>query len=357
MNYVKLILLFFIFIPALTNAQDKTVRNPLTLSIVEEPVNLKKNRIRGYLGYQFETFNNYFSASGDKSKIIDYNMTSSMNQLQYFIEYGLTDCLQIGIYNAYQNGYEGYPTEWRRYYDHILNKTSIKEINGFEDILFNIGYDFVTKNKKLEFAFYPGIYLPMSNKPNQPEHIIINCLPDSILGYKIPLTNIDEITNEKVGTGSFRFELATKARFRFNKNLAVQTQVAYNFPFTKAKSLQWETIYDGLYYTYISNEVTYTPAKQFYYNIEFLIVPDKKEIMGLKFGIESMTMFKAWREVNNNVINIPNSRITSTYVNLELIVTENIRFTQQLSYDIAGRNIKSAFGSKTSFTFNFMKNE
>lgn len=343
---------FLFFVPLILVAQTFKEQNPLTLSIVEEPLTLQKKRIKGFFGYQFEAYRNYYSSNGSRLNLIDQNLVSSMNQIQCFFEYGLNNRFQIGIYDKYNGGYEGYPTETKIYRSHIINKTSVKKINGFEDVLFNVGFNFTPKNEKVEVALFPGIYIPMPNKPDEPEHSITE-----LLGYDIPGINVDETLNENSGTGSFRFELGSKNKFRLNKKLAFQTQLAYCFPLSKANSVNWETIYDGSTYKHISKDIHYSPAKQFYYNIELLLVPDKKEVMGLTFGIKSMTFWNARIEDDNLVSDNQASRLTNVYTSLELIVTDNLRFTQQFGYDITGRNSKGAFGTKTSLTFNFMNHE
>lgn len=334
------------------SAQKNSNKNILTLSLVEEPITLQKNRIQGYLGYQYEMFRQYYDNNGQRLNIIDHGLVSSMNQINYYLNFGLTDNLQIGLQHKYANGYEGFETYIKAFYEETINFTSVKEITGFSDILFNVGYRISTKNKGLEIGFFPGIYLPLSHNPKEPNYRVLKTENSNKTW-----TNLDFTTFEKVSTGTFRFELASKAKLRFNKRIAVQVFGKYNFPMASTNSTLWESIFNGQLYSHQKINSTYSPAHELLGNMECQLVPDKKEIMGLILGVSWGTNFNEWSKINDVKTTTPRSSLCRINTGLELIVSENIRFHQHFWYDISGRNTNGALGMQTSLTFNFIRNE
>ncbi len=332
-------------------AQEVENENILTLSLVKEPVNLQRGRIKGDIAYMNNLYGQYYNATGLQSKIIDHGLVSSMNQLCYSVEYGLTNKVQFGIYHSYNSGYEGYETINKLYIDESFKYTYIKEIYGFSDILLNIGYKIPVKSKTIDISIFPGIMFPMSRNPREPEHAITTFISDT----ETKNIHVDFTSFEKVGTGSFRFEFAGKAKFRFNDKLALLLYGKYNFPLVATQSFFWETIYNGTSYYNTQNDCLYSPQTVLFGNMECQFVPDRKEIMGLRLGINLTTYANEWCEVDKTKNYTPNSFLFRTYAGLELIVTEHIRFTQKFWYDVAGKNTKGAIGTQTLFTLNFLK--
>lgn len=348
--YLMIPMLISLFFIETGLAQEVEKENILTLSLVKEPVTLQRGRIKGDLAYMYNFYDQYYNSIGRQSRIIDRGFVSSMNQLYYSVEYGLTDRVQFGLYHSHNSGYEGYETITKLYVDGNYIYTYIKEINGFSDILLNIGYKIPIKNKKIDISIFPGIMFPISRNPRESEHTITTFITDS--GKNI---NVDFTSFEKVGTGTFRFELAGKAKFRFNDRLALLLYGKYNFPLVTTQSFFWKTIYNGTRYYNIQNECIYSPQNVLFGNLECQFVPDRKEIMGLKLGLNLTTNTNGWCEVDEIKTDTPNSLLCRTYAGLELIVTGHIRFSQQFWYDVAGKNTKGAIGTQTLLTINFLK--
>ncbi len=325
--------------------QETANKNLLTLSLVEEPIVLQRKRLQGNIDYQFGMYSKYFDAQGQKSKIIDEGLVSSMNQLSYSVNYGLFDWLQIGILHNYCSGFEGEETITKLYYNETYNYTYIKEIKGFSDVLFNIGYLLPINGRKIEIAIFPGIYFPMDHDPLEPIYDVSTIEDEE-------WTNIDYTSNEKIGTGAFRFEIATTAKLRFKQRIALLLNGKYNMPFNSVNSISWESVFDGENYQVSKNKIKYSPPHEIYGNIECQIVPDKREIMGIKLGANLNVNLNEWIESENIKTAQPNAMFFRTYTELELIISEHIRFNQQFGYDLTGRNTKGAFISQTLFTFN-----
>lgn len=347
-----LVMLFSFFSFEMISAQKRENDSLLTLSIVEEPVTLHKNRIQINTGYQYDMFWIYYNDLGQRINIVDHGQVGSLNQLNYYIRYGLTDYLQLGLQQGYNSGYESYGTIIKTYFEETINYTSVKQFTGFSDVLLNVGYRMTTKNKVFELGLFPGIYFPMSHNPKEPTYNV------GIFGEdEDKWINLDQTTNEKTGSGGFRFEIAGKTKLRLNKKMAIQLSGKYNFPLATVKAIQWNTIYDGNEYSSIKEYYEYSPKQEMLGNIEFQIVPDKKEIIGLTLGANLISSLNEWSKINDSKVEISNSSLCRLYAGIELIVTDRIRFNQQFWYDITGKNINGTIGLQSSFTFNFLRNE
>lgn len=330
-------------------AQERAGKNILTLSKVEEPVTLQKGRIQGNLRYIFDYYTKYYNSNGQKSDLIDHGLVSSMNQLNCYLSYGLTDKLQVEVQNGYYSGYEGYETVMKLFYEKYYNYTSTTEIGGLSDMLVNLGYKLSGKMQKAEIAIFPGIYIPMSHDPKEPEYNI-----SSISDGDPKDIHVDYTSYERVGTGAFRFNLASKTKFRFTNKMALQIFGQYNFPLASVRSVYWESIYDGEKYASIKHDCSYSPSHELIGNVEYQLIPDKKEIMGLSFGMNMKVKYNEWINKEENKKYLPNTYLSSIYTELELILSKNIRFHQKFWFDNAGKNTKGAIGTQTSFTLNLL---
>ena len=346
-NINLLIFLSCLMVASFSSAQDSEKKNVLTLSIVKEPITLNSNRIKGGLAYQFDLYNQYFDSKGQRSNIVYQGMTSNLNKLKGFIEYGLTDNWQIGLYNNFTSGFEGYENYSKIYNSKGYNYNSVKEIRGFDDILLNFGFQLPFKSKTFSTALFSGLYFPVNSDPISPQYEMIPIDKD--------WTNINFTSFEKVGSGTFRAEISGKAKMKFNESIALLLSGKYNVPLGKNNSFYWQSIYDGTEYSFLRKDIMISPEHRISGNLELQVVPDKKEIMGLMVGCNLNAYTNKWSELDNIKTNISTAYLFNIYSGLELIVSEHIRFSQHFWYDVTGKNSKGAFGLETAFTINFIK--
>jgi hypothetical protein len=343
---------FLFFVPPAFTQQDEA-GSKLTVSIVKEPLTLQSNRIKGHINYLYNNYNQYFNENGEILSGSSLTMVSRLSKIAGFLEFGLSDNWQIGLYANYHSEVESYKQYSKDYLEESYIYNYAKEITGFNNVLVNLGYHLPVKTELFSLAFFPGLYLPASTVPKRTQSDIIPV--DEIIWAQSPMYNVNIVSYEKVGSGTFRAELAVKSKLTINNNFSFLFTGCYNRPLGTYNSIYWKTIYDGSQYEFVKKDIVVSSSHELVTNIELQAVPDKKEIIGIVLGYNMKMYTSKWVKMEGNKTYEPYKQIISVYTGIELIVTEHIRFIQNFWYDAAGKNSKGAFGSESGFTFNFIK--
>ncbi len=315
---------------------------------IDRPLTLHRGQIQFNTAYKISIFSNEYDNNGNRINLADKGNASVEHKYFFELHYGIFDFLQASFELNYAKRGERHEIHYVQTmlnYEPDFKISWFDEYKGFDDLYSGAVIKLPLKTRKAEFAFSPGIYIPLfSNNPKQPEHSI------SFPVSNQAATTIIYHTNHNTGNGARAIIVGASAIVRPVKNISISAYLNYTWPISESKSVRWIHQLDGTDFVYDAVPYRYLIGSTLDYsvNLAYQAIP----WFNVYLSYCNRKTSSGWSEIMGLRIGDLENKMSLLSVGYEIKATSRIWITEIIDISISGKNHLAPYSIYLELSYN-----